>query len=216
MKEKKLSSSLQMIAFGMLLTVAHLKINGFDLLIDWVGYLLILMGLPAVIKESKYSALIRILGIIATVWSLIEWVCGFIGIGLDNIVFTLIFTVVYAVYYFLFITAAAFCTTEENRHNRIRLAAIINAVLHIVTSIVVFIPILQMISLVTGFANLAVRIWICVELFLLAKAVKNQENETQPESFQNSYSQPDENVMPIPLQNETGESEPLTKDSTEA
>ncbi|MBQ8503206.1 MAG: hypothetical protein IJ491_02895 [Clostridia bacterium] len=209
MKEKKLSSSLKMIAFGMLLIVAHLKFNNFDILVDWVGYLLIFTGLTPIIKDSRYAAVIKALGIVATVWSLIEWVCGFIGISLNNIILTLVFTVVYALYFYLFITAVAFCTTEENRHNRIRLAAIVNTVLHIVTTVMALIPPLQMISLVSGFGNLAVRIWICIELFLLANSVKKQQEEY--ESQQDSYSPCNENEMPIPLHNEPAEEEVTTE-----
>ncbi len=185
MKEN-LSKSIKIIALGLLITVAHLKINGFDLLIDWVGYLLILIGLMPVIKESKYSSAIKALGIVATAWSLISWVCAFTGISLDNVIVSMIFTAVYVAYYFLFITAVAFCSKEENRQNRIRLSAIINAVLHIVTTVIVFIPPLQMVSVVLGFGNLAVRIWICVEIFLLSSAVKKEEECTLAEEEQHN------------------------------
>ncbi len=178
MKEKKLSSSLQMIAFGMLFTVAHLKINGFDILVDWVGYLLIFIGLMPVVKDSKYASVIKIIGIIATGWSLIGWVCAFAGISLDNVITTIIFTLVYAAYYFIFITAIAFCTKDESRQNRIRLSAIINTVLHVVTSVIAFIPPLHAVSFVLIFVNLAVRIWICAEIFLLASSIKKEEEQS--------------------------------------
>lgn len=63
----------------------HLELNlfGFDILANWIGYLLLLSAIHSIAREEKSAVLLRPFAAALAVMSGAAFVCGFLGVDID-------------------------------------------------------------------------------------------------------------------------------------
>lgn len=181
----KLSSALKRVAISYLLIYFHFNIGTLDILPDWVGYLLIISALPVLAQKEKTALLLKSLGIVLAVWEGVEWVLQMLG-GSGNIyIISVIVGILNMYFHFQLITNIAEFAAEESKKKRLLVLRAAVVIFHTATLIILLIPDIQYAALATGIAQLVICIWICVELFLLSGAVKQEEDLSAEEEQDN-------------------------------
>ncbi|MCD8142119.1 MAG: hypothetical protein LUD83_02380, partial [Clostridiales bacterium] len=77
---EKLAAAAKLTAWGYLLIRIDLNLGALDILPGWLGYLLILKGLPAFGEEEPSAKLLRPLGIVLTLWEGAGWLAALCGV----------------------------------------------------------------------------------------------------------------------------------------
>ncbi len=70
---KALAKAVRWVAWGYLLIHFHLKINGFDLLVDWGAWILFWKAIQCLKTARPTAALLERFCIVLGVWAVIEW-----------------------------------------------------------------------------------------------------------------------------------------------
>ena len=74
-------SAVKKIAWGFLLLLLDFNIMTVNVLPDWIGYIMIVSSLGAVIVDEDDLRKLHPVGIILVVWNIIEWVADIFGVG---------------------------------------------------------------------------------------------------------------------------------------
>ena len=104
------------IFIGYILIFFHLKINGFDLLPDFVGYALIAYGLGQMAEDSEYYVKAKPWAVVLTVISVFTGIMGLFGItyspaiGALNLIFSGISL------YLMYLIGHGVCEAEQKRN----------------------------------------------------------------------------------------------------
>ena len=82
MKENKLCEAIRQVAWAYIVIHIHVKLSSIDVLADWLGYVWILMALPVIGEEVPSIKLLRPLGILLAIWTLLDWGLTIVGVTL--------------------------------------------------------------------------------------------------------------------------------------
>lgn len=177
MNDKPISSVIKSIAIGYILIYVHLNIGTLDILPDFLGYFIIVRALPHIAQKEKSAMLIKTPGIILAVWNIVESVVTLAGGELDFYIINVIVSILSIYFNFQLITNIAEFATEAKRKKRLLTLRSGLVIFHTVTIILILIPSIRTVAIVTAIAQLVMLIWICIELFQLASAIKKEEQE---------------------------------------
>lgn len=200
-ENNSLISGISKIAWGFVFILFHLKINSIDLLPDFVGYILVAIGIGSLAENLGHLKLLRPLSIIIAIWTASVWftetltltsitagymstVMGYLSTAMG--VVSLIFTIILLTD--LSILAAKHQPEGKNLDRRLIVARNIYAVCYSV-SIALSLSVLMTfnkapefltglsmgLSLVMGIAMLVTMIIILVSLFTLRKFITEAE-----------------------------------------
>lgn len=200
-ENNSLISGISKIAWGFVFILFHFKINSIDLLPDFVGYILVAIGIGSLAENLGHLKLLRPLSIIIAIWTASVWftetltltsitagymstVMGYLSTAMG--VVSLIFTIILLTD--LSILAAKHQPEGKNLDRRLIVARNIYAVCYSV-SIALSLSVLMTfnkapefltglsmgLSLVTGIAMLITMIIILVSLFTLRKFITEAE-----------------------------------------
>lgn len=103
------------IFIGYILIFFHLKINGFDLLPDFIGYILIVIGLGQLAAESEQFVKAKSWAVIMTIVSVFSCIVGLFGGGY-NFALSLVSLVFCCIgLYLMYLIGHGISETEKNR-----------------------------------------------------------------------------------------------------
>lgn len=172
---KTVSSQIKRVAISYILIYFHINIATLDILPDWVGYLMIIAALPVLSKKEKSATLLKPLGIFLTIWEVIEWVFAILGGSISIYIINVIIGILHMYFHFQLITNIAEFAPKENRKKRLLVLRAATVIFHTATLVILLFPDIQYAAFATAIAQLVICIWICIELFSLASAVKQEE-----------------------------------------
>lgn len=180
MGREKLADAVKQIAWGYVLFHVNINLGSFNLLPNWLGYILIL-GVLSILGESEPSALLlRPLGMLLAVWEGLLWGLTVFGVSFDSTILRLITAAVSLYFHFQLLTdladlAGRFCCPERRKILHLRTAKTL-----FITVFSLPVPWARYMSLSMGVivVNLIVALWICSVLFSLRHAL--EENQLPP------------------------------------
>ncbi len=176
-----MSTALKQIAWAHVFIVFNINLGPIDILPNWVGYILILMALPALAEEEPSAMLIRPLGIILAIWEGIVWFYMFFNIQLDVPLVTVLSTVIGVYFHFQLLTNIASISENHDCPQTDRILTLRTIRTILITFFSLPIPweandgagwFLGTIILIV---HLVVTIWIVFVLFSLKKSLEAEE-----------------------------------------
>ena len=108
---KKMQSHLSMLFWGLILVVLDFQVNGLDLLVDGLGYLIIAVGCGGLSPLSDRFSLARTLSFVLT----ILWLIGCFIHGYDGLLFGAMTTIVNCVLVWQMLGGIAECAIANKR-----------------------------------------------------------------------------------------------------
>lgn len=178
MDNKTLAQAVRKVYRGYLFIFIAINILSFDLLPDPIGYIMIIGALPVIAEKEKSAMLLKPIGIVLAVWSLLEWILK-IGYVQINVKIVLILISVLKIYFdFQLITNISELAPDGRQKRRISILRNAVVIAHTVLSIFVLFPKLVNVALAAGIVQLAMFIWILIEFRRLANALETAENES--------------------------------------
>lgn len=183
MERRTLGGAIGMILWGYLLIYFHFRINGLDILPNWIGYILILKAIPQLGRAEPSALLLRPLGIFLVLWEGYPWVAPMMGLSFGHSIFQIISSVVTLYFHFQLLTNIGGIAEKYNCPQRDSILTLrtIYAILLTVSSLGLYNPpdlysvaiALSMVAIV----GIVVIIWLCVVLFALKRALEAEPSE---------------------------------------
>ena len=179
MDNKTLAQAVRKVLKGYLFIFVSINLLGFDLLPDFIGYIMILSALPVISEKEKSAKLLKPIGTVLGIWSLLEWILK-IGYAQINIKIVLILISVLGIYVdYQLITNISELASDSKIKRRIRILRDTVVITHTVASIFVMFPKLVYAALAVGIVQFIMFIWILIEFRRLAKALENEDAENK-------------------------------------
>lgn len=206
----RLPKGVSKIAWGFIFILIHVKINSFDMLPDFVGYILILSGINNLKDECKTISLLRPLGLFLTVWNIIAIFSGFTSLGVIMSYISGIVSIINIYFTFQLLTecsliAARYQSSDDNLDKTIRTRRNIHTVcitiMQITMIVIQYIPeefqeISISIPAVSGVVALIVLLMTVSSLFrlkrLLAAYAASREESTEDTDTEEDSPEDDE------------------------
>lgn len=191
----EICSAVKRIARGFFFIFIHINIGSIDILPDWVGYAMIVSSLGVVISEADKLKILRPVGVILTVWSVLEWAIDIFGAGayadfVAVIPAVLAICLVYNLFKNLAVYACKYSCPQEKSLN---ILAVVYVIFNLVSTVSGYISLFfgdvatfMIIGVVLIVVGLSVMIAILVTLFSFARTLSEKaelpvyKNEYQP------------------------------------
>ena len=193
-------SAVKKIAWGFLLILLDFNVMTVNVLPDWIGYIIVVSSLGAVISDEDALRKLRPVGIILVVWNIIEWVAGIFGVG-TYLSFVAVIPIVLNIYYIWHLfgnladIADNFACPQSGKFLGWRVAYII---LTVISSVISYVSLLMsggeiayiggLILLVPG---LILVIFIMSVLFSFSRTLKEK---SELPMYQTMYKNPEDNA----------------------
>ncbi len=84
MGQNKLCNAVKQVGLAYLFIHLHINLGTIDILPDWLGYLWILNALSVIAEEIPAAKLLRPLGIVLTIWTILSWGLAVFGVSLNG------------------------------------------------------------------------------------------------------------------------------------
>lgn len=177
---QNLCRAIKHIAWGYVLLYLDINLATFNILPDWLGFLLILFALPALAEEVPSIALLRPFATLLAAWEGLEWLAKLFGasIGADLTILFLIISVISLYFHFQLLTDLATLSEKYGcpQTNKLLRLRTVNTL--IATALALPLPWerAEWAAFTILLINVAVTIWICFVLFGLKRALTEGEN----------------------------------------
>lgn len=145
---------------------------------------MIVSVLPILSEKEQSAQLLRPFGIALGIWNIIEGVLKITGAEWNLTLISLLFSIITIYFHFQLITNIANLDIEQSKKKRLLVLRTTTVILHTILSLSLFIPtnlnneIYSYALMVIGFPQIIICLWITVELFGLANAMREEEVET--------------------------------------
>lgn len=185
---QNLCRAIKHIAWGYVLLYLDVNLATFNILPDWLGFLLILFALPALAEEVPSAALLRPFAILLAAWEGFEWLAKLFGasIGVDLTVPFLIINVIVLYFHFQLLTDLATLSEKFDCPQTAMLLRLRTVNTLIATALALPLPWEQAewLAITALLVYGAIVIWICFVLFGLKRSLTEEENieETEEET----------------------------------
>ena len=185
---EKLCRAIKHIAWGYVLLYLDINLATFNILPDWLGFLLILLALPALSDEIPSAALLRPFAVLLAACAGIEWVLKLFGgtISVDLTIVSLIIAVVTLYFHFQLLTDLATLSEKFDCPQTAMLLRLRTVNTLIATALALPLPWEQAewLAITALLVYGAIVIWICAVLFGLKRSLTEEENieETEEET----------------------------------
>ena len=180
---QKLCRAIKFIAWGYVLLYLDVNLATFNILPDWLGFLLIFLALPALADEVSSAALLRPFAILLAAWEGFEWLTKLIGasIGADLSIPFLIINVIILYFHFQLLTDLAALSEKFDCPQTSKLLHLRTVNTLIATALALPLPWERAEWLAIGALLVygAIVIWICVVLFGLKRSLTEEENNEE-------------------------------------
>ena len=182
---EKLCRAIKHIAWGYVLLYLDVNLATFNILPDWLGFLLILFALPALADEVPSAALLRPFAILLAAWEGFEWLAKLFGasIGVDLTVPFLIVNVIVLYFHFQLLTDLAALSEKYGCPQTRKLLQLRTVNTLIATALALPLPWEQTewLAIAALLVYGAIVIWICFVLFGLKRSLTEEENNEETE-----------------------------------
>lgn len=184
MAESRLPSAIKKIAWGYLFTFININLGIVDVLPDWLGFIMILTALPVIAQKEESVSLLKPLAIILTLWEIAEWAIALFGTSVNIPVIGIVIGIVRIYFDFQLITNLSGLAPEPERKSRLLKLRSFSVVFHTVTTLCAglfayFPEFAVYASFVLIIPQLILTVWLYVELFRLASAVKAEQSSSE-------------------------------------
>lgn len=183
-KSSEFCKALKKIGWSYVFIHIHFKLGSFDLLCDWIGYLLILSALKILAEEEPSAKLLHPFAAALATVSGIESFASLFGASVDILNIVTILTTVISVYLqFQLLTNIADMAKRRNYPNTKRIIGLrtVVCVLHVAAMSILYLDFLQSewVMIVVPLVYLFLIAWIWVVLISLRMYVEEtEENST--------------------------------------
>ena len=182
---EKLCRAIKHIAWGYVLLYLDVNLATFNILPDWLGFLLILFALPALANEVPSAALLRPFAILLAAWEGFEWLAKLLGasIGVDLTVPFLIVNVIVLYFHFQLLTDLAALSEKYGCPQTRKLLQLRTVNTLIATALALPLPWEQAewLAIAALLVYGAIVIWICFVLFGLKRSLTEEESNEETE-----------------------------------
>lgn len=185
---QNLCRAIKYIAWGYVLLYLDVNLATFNILPDWLGFLLIFHALPALADEVPSAALLRPFAVLLAACAGIEWVLKLFGgtISVDLTIVSLIIAVVTLYFHFQLLTDLATLSEKFDCPQTAMLLRLRTVNTLIATALALPLPWerVEWLAITALLVYGAIVIWICAVLFGLKRSLTEEENieETEEET----------------------------------
>ncbi len=150
-----------------------------DFIPDWLGYYLIILVIPILMKKEPSIALLRGLGTGLLCWTGIDWVLGMLGVQMEFRIVSLCIAIVALYFHFQLLTNVANIGMEynEERSKRLLILRNIETVIATIAALVAYqisgvTSVNTALVFVVLFTGIGINMYICFQLFALKNQIK--------------------------------------------
>lgn len=168
MKQKQLCNAISKIAWGYILLHVHINIGSFDILPDWLAYILFLQAIGVIAEEEASAKLLRPLAVALALWNGLSWLWG----GVYSI--EMIMNVLSLYFHFQFLTnlAGIACRYECKEEKRILSLRTARTILSTIMAMPFLWEKYEIVTYILLAIGLVVVFWICKVLFSFQNSLK--------------------------------------------
>ncbi len=180
-ERQKLCRAIKHIAWAYVLLYLDINLGTFNILPNWLGFLLILFNLPALAEEVPSAALLRPFAILLAAWAGIEWLLKLFGgaVSVDLTMLSLIIAVVTLYFHFQLLTDLASLSEKYDCPQTARLLHLrtVNTLLATALSLPLPLQNAEWLAITALLTYGAIVIWICCILFGLKRSLTEASKE---------------------------------------
>lgn len=181
---EKLCRAIRHIAWAYVLLYLDINLATFNILPDWLGFLLILYALPALADEVPSAALLRSFAILLAAWEGFEWLAKLFGASIDTdlSIPSLIISVIVLYFHFQLLTDLATLSEKHGCPQTQKLLHLRTVNTLIATALSLPLPWqkAEWAAIAALLIYGAIVIWICVVLFGLNRSLSEEKTEEEP------------------------------------
>ena len=182
---EKLCRAIKHIAWAYVLIYLDVNLVTLNILPNWLGFLLILLALPALADEVPSAALLRPFAVLLAACAGIEWVLKLFGgtISVDLTIVSLIIAVVTLYFHFQLLTDLATLSEKFDCPQTAMLLRLRTVNTLIATALALPLPWEQAewLAITALLVYGAIVIWICAVLFGLKRSLTEEGNDEEKE-----------------------------------
>lgn len=174
MNRQSLIDAIGQVAWGYLLLHLNFNLGTFNLLPNWLGYLLMLGALPGIAKYEPSAALLRPLGILLALWEGYIWVMTLFGLSFNIYIVETLVAVAGLYFHFQLLTNLAVIAERHHCNERRQILVLRTVRTVLMTLLVLSLPWNDNILLTwpVAIVHVIVALWIASTLF----SFKQSEN----------------------------------------
>lgn len=180
---QNLCRAIKYIAWAYVLIYLDINLGTFNILPNWLGFLLILHALPALAEAVSSAALLRPFAILLAAWEGFEWLAKLFGgtISTDFMMVSLISTVITLYFHFQLLTDLATLSEQHccPQTDKILHLRTVNTL--IATALALPLPWqkIEWFAIAALLVYGAIVIWLCFVLFGLKRSLTEEEDESE-------------------------------------